>query len=97
MGFNDFFRLQENVIGEDDYEKENNGDNDPPPAASQYLRKRRNAVGKVKPIRTLRKRIHTDVNASSNVRNNAKPGFQVNLGSLHLDLRFSSSDQLGSI
>jgi len=65
-------RLQENVIGEDDYEKENNGDNDPPPAASQYLRKRRNAVGKVKPIRTLRKRIHTDVNASSNVRNNAK-------------------------
>ena len=72
-----FFRLQENVIGEDDYEKENNGDNDPPPAAPKYLRKRRNAVGKVKPIRTLRKRIHTDVNASSNIRNNAKPGFQI--------------------
>ena len=32
-------------------------------------------MGKVKPIRTLRKRVNTD--ASSNIRNNAKPGFQI--------------------
>ena len=69
--------MQENVIGEDDYEKNNGGDNDPPRAASQYLRKRRNAVGKVKPIRTLRKRIHTDVNTRSNIRDEAKPSFHI--------------------
>merc|ERR1719285_1054453 len=52
---------KDNRLIEEDTQIEEDSNKVDEPLPEQYLRKRRNALGKVKPIRTLRKRPHSEM------------------------------------
>ena len=68
-------RKQDNRLIEEDSLIEEDKDKEEAPLPEQYLRKRRNALGKVKPIRTLRKRPHSEMpNTEQNNAGGSKGG-----------------------
>ena len=68
-------RKQDNRLIEEDSLIEEDKDKEESPLPEQYLRKRRNALGKVKPIRTLRKRPHSEIpNTEQNNAGGSKGG-----------------------
>ena len=54
-------RKQDNLLIEEDSSIDEVNEKEEAPLPEQYLRRRRNALGKVKPIRTLRKRPHSEM------------------------------------